>query len=241
MQMQLKVIHLASLLSVCLAGAGCSVEGNGQIVSRDVTVGGFTKVKSILPINMTIKESASFSMTVSTDSNLQSLITATTVGDTLEVGATSRISPSDASSIQITLPEFRGATLTNSGKVAISEIAAGRDVALLNSGAAQLSLAGSVNTLQAELTGVGPIDLEGNATSLDAKLSGHTGINARPLVSTNVRLVTTDPSSTGSIVATVNGGTAFISLGGIGDITLHGTASQLEQEDTGSGSIHIVP
>lgn len=239
MQAYSKIGLVTTFLLACLASTGCSTSGNGNLVEMNLTVQGFTKVKSLMPINIAISEGPSFTMKVSTDSNLQSLLTTKTVGDTLEVAATTRINPTNTSAITITLPQFLGATLTNSGDVTVTGIAPGRDLSFLNTGDARLSFTGSVNALEAELTGVSPIILTGTANSLDAKLAGHTQIDALALSATNVVLTTTDHTSTGNIIATVNGGTAVISLGGGGDITLHGTASSIEQHDDGPGSIII--
>ena len=218
-------------LLVALGGCNGGTAGNGDVTSTSRPLTGFSRVEVAGSGLVRLYEGTGYAVTVTTDSNRQSLVETRVLGETLlltehDVGNTTELL------YVIELPALRGATLSGSGDVDASLVSA-HELDLVLDGSGRMRTSGPATAITASLAGSGSLALSGTADSLSASLSGSGDLDARDLPVQHAAL---SLSGSGSARATVEGSVSF-QLYGSGDIDWWGPATPSTTMVSGSGRI----
>lgn len=219
-----------------LASCACGVDGNGHRTEQVREVGEFTKVENDGELDVAIEQGKGFSVVVSIDSNLQSLVEVDVAGDTLHIDVEKPLGHTvDGPHVWVTLPTLRRASLDGSGRVTALGFVDQGAVDLRLDGSGQVRFSGGAERLKVRHDGSGEVELEGYANRIELALDGSGAIHAKdcPASEGEVSL-----SGSGEISATVVD-TVDVSLSGSGRIEVIGGADVQHRSKSGSGSIHI--
>lgn len=218
---------------VCACACGGAI-GNGNVITQQRPVSGFTHVTMDGSFNVTVREDPAFAVAVTTDSNLEDDVLTYVEGDTLIIREKPMgILTSTRLDVAVALPAFAGAELDGSGNFNVVNIQTARDVTLNLGGSGNLDFEGPALSVAASLTGSGRLRASGTATSLSADLSGSGSLDAQHLETQDGQL---SLSGSGQLLATVER-SIDLSLTGSGSIDWWGAASIRSVASDGSGSI----
>jgi hypothetical protein len=146
------------LLQACI---GSGVPGNGQIVTKDRTITGFSRVAADTAIQVNIHRAPAFSVTVTLDSNLQGLVRTSVEGDTLLITDTRPYSTALATFVDIGMPSLSSIENAGSGDLAATGFVGDAPLALLATGSGSLSFDGTCGSLDVDVEGSGDMNLAG--------------------------------------------------------------------------------
>lgn len=229
------------VLSGCVVWPGGTVLlGNGELTTERRAAGGFTSVRNETSLPVRIVQAAEALVEVRTDSNLQPMVRAEVVGETLVVdvatgdGLPRGIHTSAGSMVYVAMPHLVRAETASSGELLIPDWSSDGELALATSSSGGVTFSGTVDALRARLDSSGGMTLEGRARFLRADVRSSGGCDARAFPAADAELST---SSSGSIRATLDGGTVRLSVTSSGSIDWWGEATVLELIDTSSGHI----
>jgi putative autotransporter adhesin-like protein len=231
-----RIIALSGLVASLLA-AGCDdvVQGNGQRVSEDRALAGFSRVDSATSVDVEIAQGDDYAVTVSIDSNALPELETRVVGDTLEIDSDKDLEDLvTGPHVRVTLPDLRAASLSGSGQLLVAATDSSESLALLLSGSGRIAFAGAEPEITVRLSGSGEVDLTGSAGRVDLRLDGSGDIDATALSAAAGRL---DLSGSGSIRARLSE-TAEVDLSGSGDVYIYGDAELTRSSIDGSGDLH---
>ena len=220
------------LVSTIMAGAcGLGVIGNGEVTSTSRPLTGFSHVTAAGSGDVHVREGGAYSVSVTTDSNLQPLIETRVSGDTLVIDAHDLFRPTELR-IDVQLPTFRGGTLSGSGAfdAVVTSI---HDLDLTLDGSGTLETTGEARAIAATLSGSGIVRLTGAAESLAALMTRSGLLDARDLTADQATL---SLAGSGGVKATVVRSVA-LDLEGSGDIDWWGPAAVSSASVGGSGQI----
>jgi Putative auto-transporter adhesin, head GIN domain len=225
-------IRVALALVIGAGACGLGAVGNGNLTNTSRALMGFSRVRVEGEGVTTVREGASYAVTVTTDANIQVLVDTRVQDDTLIVDAHDILSTTDLR-IDIQLPILRGATLAGSGTLHVGGVSARKDVDLALSGSGSVDFSGAAAAVTASLSGSGRLTLVGSADLLSASLSGSGQLDARDLPTNQATL---DLGGSGRLQATAVQSVA-LHLGGSGEIEWWGPASVSTATVDGSGQI----
>ena len=118
--------------------------------------------------------------------------------------------------------------------VRLHNLAAGSSLSITAKGAGGLEYTGTIPSLNVTTDALGDIKLNGSTNSLKIKADGFGAVNAQELVATSVDV---ESSGSGNVIVRIAGGTLKLALSGSGNIDWYGTASVVDSNSQGSGSI----
>jgi hypothetical protein len=189
------------------------VKGSGVPATQVRTLPAFTAVDLAGSNNVTVHVGETQTVTVHGDDNLIRYVTTSVHGGTLAVGQSHDFSTTSPMSVEITVPALDAATLSGSGVVVATGVAADHFI-VRAPGSGVLVVTGTTTTLDATLSGTGNIRLDG--------LAAH---DATATVSGTGRLLV---NVSHSLDATVSG---------VGSILYSGNPTHVTKNVTGTGSI----
>ena len=139
------VLGAAAVLAgvvVVAAGCGAWVSGSGDLVTRDVDVGGVTRVEAGSSFTVTVAYGQSAAATITIDDNLVEFLEADVSGDTLRVGMEPGNAFTDETlKLAVTLPELRAVDLSGASEGRVQGFASDAPLEIVLSGASNLELA----------------------------------------------------------------------------------------------------
>jgi hypothetical protein len=230
--------HIApSCLWVACFACGCAdgIEGNGQRVTEERPLAGFSRVDSATSVDVEIEQGDDFAVSVSVDSNVLPELRTRVVGDLLQIDSRRDLDDLVAGPhVRVTLPALRVASLSGSGALRVRAVDSTESLALLLSGSGGIDFVGEEPEVVVRLSGSGVVALTGGAERIDLQLDGSGDIDASALEAADGRL---ELSGSGSIRASLSS-TADVELSGSGDIYLSGDATVTRQSLDGSGALH---
>ena len=189
------------------------LKGSGVPATQVRTLPAFTAVDLAGSNSVTVHVGDKQTVTVHGDDNLIRHVTTTVQGGTLAVGQNRDFSTTSPMSVEITVSALDAATLSGSGVVVVTGVAADH-FTVRASGSGVLVVTGTATTLDATLSGTGDIRLDG--------LAAH---DATATVSGTGRLLV---NVSHSLDATVSG---------VGSILYTGNPTDVTKNVTGTGSI----
>ena len=192
-------------------------KGDGKMTTEARRVEGFKRVVLHDVIDAQIHEGP-YAVSLTIDQNLQSLVTTEVQGDTLHVSTRSSINPSHGTKVEISLPEFHGASALGAGDLDIRGVSQAREIKLNTQASGDIHYEGAAQSIEVTTLGSGDVTL---------RLSG--------------AVQKVDVATRGSGDIKVEGGQVDAlraSTAGSGDIDTRGTPAQAADLSThGSGDI----
>jgi hypothetical protein len=188
------VVMFALLLTAIITGCALSgLRGNGVRLVQDRAVDSFSGVSFSAAGNVNIRFGESYSVAVTTDSNLQSYITTDVTDNVLVIDvkdARGGLTAVVGITVDITMPEINAITVSGAGEVKLFE-GEGTDLSITLSGAGNIDAqeyqvknaivdcggVGSVKvwateSLSGKLSGVGSIHYKGDPPSMTVERTG---------------------------------------------------------------------
>lgn len=210
----------ASLLTSCVLFLGAcafdSIGGSGKIITEPRTVAGFSRVSVSGSGQVTIEQTGTESLSITTDDNLLPYIRTEVRGDTLELGFTNamtNLSPTHDIVFKLTVKNLEGLEVSGSGQA---------DAKTVN-----------LDRIQVKISGSGDVSLQGTANDLDLSISGSGGYRGEDLKSKRAEV---GISGSGRAVIAVDE-LLDASVSGSGSIDYIGNP-QVTQHLSGSGSVN---
>jgi hypothetical protein len=213
------------------------VRGSGHIVSENRQVADFNEVEINYPVELTVKQGQSVSVTVTADDNLLPQLETRVSGGTLiidnsEGTASKRVSPTKPVRIDMTVKDLTRVDFPSAGTARIN----GLKTTNLN---VSISGAGSVwltdlnaSSLEANLSGAGSISATGKADSLTSDISGVGSFHGDNLTSQTAHVTI---SGAGSATVWVKS-SLNADISGTGSIRYYGSPS-VNRDVSGLGSV----
>jgi hypothetical protein len=250
----IKVVVLGIVLipvGMALADWG-SVKGNGHAKSESRPLAGFTQVVNETSVDVDIAQGDHFEVQVTTDENLLPVLLTTVEGTALRIHADQSFSSSAKSVVRVVVPSLSGVHSAGSGRVVVHGLSRGEPLELKIVGSGALSFDGSVGDLQVSSSGSGSTTLRGKAGKVALDLQGSGAINAAELSAMGAKValsgngavslsvtgdLSVDDHGSGSVRASVNGGTVDVKLMGSGSVEWTGTAHEGKIIQLGSGRV----
>jgi hypothetical protein len=198
--------------------------GNGSVISQERTANNFNAVILDGVGNVNVYHSENYKVVVTTDSNIQDIITIEVNGKNLHIDKKETgVFTVTRLVIDVYLPELKSISLNGLGNFKINNGNASElDIDLSGSGNIDVQNF-QVQNVTISHSGLGDIKINGstsengNASKLDIDLSGSGNIDAQNFQVQNVT----------------------ISHSGLGDIKINGNASKLDIDLSGSGNIDV--
>lgn len=135
--------------------------------------------------------------------------------------------------IYVTLVDFRGASVSGSGKITNSNNLKGNDVRFSVSGSGDIDLYVDCRSIDAHISGSGEIHLEGNTDSMELSISG-----SGDLYSLGMKANSLEAHISGSGSAKVNVKEEIDAhISGSGKIRYEGDPDRVREKVSGSGSV----
>lgn len=218
----MRTVALICVTVAALSVAGCDMmmlEGSGNIVSEPRDVSGFNSVSLKGVGELTVRQTGSESLTVTTDDNLLEHVETEVRDGNLSIGFSSKaarviLKPSAPIRFELTVEDLDALSISGSGEI-VSESLEGEDMRIAVSGSGDVRIGTlDAETLTVAISGSGDVSLEGRAGSQSIAVSGSGHYRGGRLVS-----------------ATVSA-----SVSGSGDVTVWAT-DELEAHVSGSGSV----
>ena len=236
----LRVWAGVAAVAICLGTAACggtsttSVTGSGSVVSRDIPVSSFSRLKVGRAFDVRVSVGAAETVTVHVDDNLVDELDVGVSGDTLHVDLKSGTSISNATlKADVTVRALENMDASGASSISLADgIEAGK-LSVTLSGASRLD--GRIKTSEGRLeaSGTSRARLTGSARSLDVTESGASGLEAEDLT---VASLVIDLSGASSAAVTVTD-TISADLSGASQLRYGGSPQFSRKQISGASSI----
>ena len=150
------------------------VQGSGTIVTEARDVAGFHDITILTSGAVTVDVDGTESLTVTTDDNIQPLVTTEVDDGTLTIGSRDGASyrPTGEVVVALTAADFDGVTIRGSGRVEATGIDT-EEFSVTVAGSGTIDLAGTADTLDVGIPGSGTVRADGlTVASAEVSLSG---------------------------------------------------------------------
>lgn len=216
---QLRWNNMPSWNWITFDGIHGSVRGSGHVVSQTRSVSNVTAVEINFPVDMTIKQGPTDSLTIEAEDNLMPQLDTRLSGGTLiiednERDYTRRVNATKPVRIDLTVTDLHRVDFPSAGTLDISGLKT-TDLHIDVSGAGTITLTNLIAvSLEVNLSGAGSITASGKADTLSTDISGVGSFRGGDLASQ----------------------TAHVSISGAGSATVWAKAS-LNADISGTGSV----
>jgi hypothetical protein len=220
-----------------IGGFTGSVRGSGAAVSQTREVADFNAIEINYPVELTVQQGASTSLTVVAEDNLLPQLTTRVSGTTLFIENnqpdwTMRVNPTRPVKIALTIKTLQKVDFPSAGTLRVGNFQTDRlEISISGAGTVNLSDLTTLS-LTVNLSGAGSITATGSANTLNLDISGVGSFHGDDLA-----CQTTDINISGAGSATVwvkNSLTASIS--GTGSVKYYGSPS-VQRQISGLGSV----
>jgi hypothetical protein len=224
------------LLFSCRYFGGKRVRGNGHSITQERSISGFEGLKSYGSFDITIVPSATTSVKVQADENLQQYIETYVDGRDLHVSTRDGYNLRPQSDIKITVsgPTFNTIATHGSGSIISQSPLTGGDdeVRLQVAGSGNIEVEMKARKISSSIAGSGNINVKGTSDHFNAEIAGSGNIRAANLEVTdaNVRI-----AGSGNIDVFANNN-LDVKIMGSGEVRHRGNA-QVSSHISGSGSV----
>lgn len=235
---------LTFLLLVILFATSCNflgqrVSGNGNIVSRDRSVGSFNSIDASGSVKVHLKQDASTSVRIETDDNLQQYVDVYTNGNTLVIKSKNgyNLNPTRNIVVYTSAPVYKSIDVSGSGDILSDNTISGAEALDMQvSGSGKIDVQVSLPKVSADVSGSGDVFLKGTSKEFEGSISGSGSIKAFDLTTDDTKL---DLSGAADAEVTANE-KLDVHVSGSGDVKYKGNAKSVSQNISGSGSVKKV-
>jgi hypothetical protein len=208
------------------------ISGDGNVVSEEIDVTGFTGVYISSGIDVHISQ-GDYSVELVADENLHEFITIEREGNMLRVGSERSIQRAKSKMVHVSLPELNKIKISSAGDVkGMSEFKC-EELDISISSAGDLDLTVDADEIKLGISSSGDCTLRGSAKSLDANLSSAGDLHAFELFADHVKV---SVSSAGDARVWANE-EIEMSASSAGNIYYKGDAKVIRSSSSSAGSI----
>jgi len=229
------VIVLISLSS-CRFTGGKRIKGNGNVVTKEVTKGDFTKVEQKGSFDVYLSNSPSASVKIEAEENLIEYIETYVNNNTLVIRTKEGYSlkPDRDVKIYISAPHLTDIQSSGSGDIiSQSLLSDSTKISFGVRGSANIQVDVNAPEIDAEISGSGDMELKGQTRKFNAEMRGSGNIKASDLKAED-----TDVEIKGSGDADVFASSSLnVNVRGSGDVRYKGNAPKVTNDIKGSGSV----
>ncbi len=215
-------------------GSGDRVRGNGDVVTRDRDMEGFTGVQACCSMKVELAEGP-FSVRVEAESNLQEFVKTEVSGRRLEIGYTDKANFKSTEPIRVfvTLPELDYLKASSSSTVQGTSDFHGEDleVEVSSSAWAELTFIGKEVTTDASSSAT--LHLSGRADRIEAEASSSSTIDAGKMESRDGRAAV---SSSADVTLNLSE-SLRAKASSSGSVTYYGNPNDVNSDTSSSGSV----
>jgi len=240
------------VLQGCQIIDGPCIRGEGNVVTREISIEDFSKVNLAMAGEVTIERGEEIKVSLMGHPNILDQISIEVTDNEWVIYPRECVSNSKDFAVHITMPAVNGITLSSSGSIVSSDAfegniemtlsgsgqikfnASGEEAIIRLSGSGKIEYFGQSSTLNVAHSGSGRIILEGSCAELEIAQSGSGGVEAYGLVA-NEAAVRVSGSGSARVNVTTRLGAI---LTGSGSIFYKGSPIfDPEPADSGSGAI----
>lgn len=212
-----------------------SVNASGNLMTEERKVEGFTAVDAAGPMDVDIKQSNSYKVTVEADDNLMRYIVVRKEGRKLLVKLEDNVHIRNSSGIKVhvEMPELQSVDLTGSGNVrTMGRIVSDNKMDIDLAGSGNISMEVKSPEVSASVAGSGKTDLAGETRKFDVSIAGSGDVNAKELKSEEAE-ISIGGSGNVKVFASMK---LDVNIAGSGDIVYYGNP-EISRSIIGSGGL----
>jgi hypothetical protein len=221
-----------------LVGFNGSVRGSGVVVSQNRQVANFNSIEINYPVELTVQQGNSTSLTIAAEDNLIPQLATRVSGSTLYIENsqpdwTRRVTPTRPVVIHITVKDLQQVDFPSAGTLQVGKFQTDHlELSIRGAGTVTLSKL-TVQDLSVTLSGAGNITASGSADNLNMDISGFGGFQGGDLASQ-----TADVTISGAGNATVwTKNSLSVDISGTGSVNYYGSPS-VQRNVSGLGSVN---
>jgi hypothetical protein len=218
--------------------AGGTVPGSGKVVTETRDVADFTAVSIDFPAQMTIRQGATQSVSVTAEDNLLPQLGTRVSNGVLHIedkepNWSKRVYPTKTVQLTLTVKDLKDVSFPSAGMVRIEGLQTDT-LSISVSGAGSLTLAGvNIRSLHIDLSGAGTVTAEGTAGEADLNVSGVGNFRGADLAA---QTASVDISGAGSVIVWVKD-QLTVGISGAGSVGYYGSPS-VSKDMSGLGSVN---
>lgn len=224
----------AFILGGCVVNFPDSVSGDGNVVTEQRNVDGFTGIRVSSGIDVYLTQGDHTEVIVEADQNLQELIITEVSGSVLNVRSEKNIRMAEAKEVHVTCPVVQLIEISSAGDLNGENMIRTDNLDIDMSSAGDLHLEVEANDISVDISSAGNVYLKGKAERLRADLSSAGDLDAYDLVAASADITV---SSAGNAKVYVTDEASFRSSSA-GDINYRGEPRILEMHSSSAGSIN---
>ncbi len=160
------------------------VRGNGDLITQERDLDGFTAVKACCSFKVELSESPTFSVRVEAESNLQEFVVTELRGKTLQIKYSDKANFKSTRDITVyvSLPLLRGIDASSSSRITGMTPFAGDDLNLEVSSSAKIWVEFSGDRVDIDASSSGSVQVRGKTQRVSADASSASNIDADKLI-----------------------------------------------------------
>lgn len=216
---------------------GCSSligeRGSGDLISETREVSDFTGVDVSGEGHVTITIGDEFGLVISAEDNIMPLLTSEVRDDTLVLGVSESINPTEEITYEVTMPLVSLLRVSGSGRIDVPGVDnESLEVEVSGSGAINVDDL-SATGFHTDISGSGEVVVSGEADHVEVSISGSGSLDAERLTA---RSATVEVSGSGSVVVDVSE-ELEVDVSGSGSVEYVGDPPALDVDVSGSGDV----
>lgn len=224
------------LSSSCYYFGGKRIRGNGNVVTREHSVGNFDEVEAHGAIDVYVNQGPSGPVKVVTDENLQEYIVVEDHGNQVEIRFKQgyNLRPTDKVKAYVSSPNFTRLDVSGACNIyGERKLSLNNPLSMQVSGAGDIKMDIDAPRVTAQISGAGNMTMTGQTKDVEIDISGAGKARCYDLLSENTKV---DISGAGSaeVYASV-----FLDahVSGAGSVKYRGNAGKVNQQVSGAGSV----
>jgi hypothetical protein len=224
-----------SLLALAVVAAALPILALAAPVSTPLPVpGAFDRVSARGEFDVDVREGSPAAIEVVAEPGRAERIQVELSGSELRLSRKKDRDDAKGVLVKVTVPSFRGLSVSGSGKGTAASGPSPRDVTLAVSGSGDLAWTGTAAALEVAVSGSGEVTLAGKGEKLKAAVSGSGEIHARdfPVKDASVAI-----AGSGGVALRLAGGTLEAQIAGSGDVEWWGEGKVGAVATAGSGRV----
>ena len=215
---------------------GKRVKGNGNIKTREHTVGSFKNVEVSGAIDLYVAQGDTKPVTIETDENLLQYIEVVQEGERIVIKSREgyNLRPTSKIKVYVTSPVYNDIDVSGASNITgQTKIVNKENIKMDVSGAGDINMDVNAPAIHAEVSGAGTVNLKGETKTFDLTLTGAAKAHCYELLSENTK-VEISGAGDADVFASVK---LDAEVSGAGSVTYKGGATNVAQQVSGAGSV----